>query len=50
MDFLMSTYEAAASLGKWDRAALECADRRARRAAQVVWDDRGLATAAADAG
>jgi len=25
MDFLMSTYEAAASLGKWDRAALECA-------------------------
>ena len=25
MDFLMSTYEAAASLGKWDRAALDCA-------------------------
>ena len=25
MDFLTSTYEAAASLGKWDRAALECA-------------------------
>jgi Family of unknown function (DUF5996) len=25
MDFLSSTYEAAASLGKWDRAALECA-------------------------
>jgi hypothetical protein len=25
MDFLVSTYEAAASLGKWDRAALECA-------------------------
>ena len=24
MDFLMSTYEAAASLGKWDRGALEC--------------------------
>ena len=24
MDFLTSTYEAAASLGKWDRAALEC--------------------------
>ena len=24
MDFLMSTYEAAASLGKWDRAALDC--------------------------
>ena len=25
MDFLVSTYEAAADLGKWDRAALECA-------------------------
>ncbi len=25
MEFLTSTYEAAASLGKWDRAALECA-------------------------
>jgi len=24
MQFLTSTYEAAASLGKWDRAALEC--------------------------
>jgi hypothetical protein len=24
MDFLVSTYEAAADLGKWDRAALEC--------------------------
>jgi hypothetical protein len=24
MDFLMSTYEAAASAGQWDRAALEC--------------------------
>ncbi len=24
MDFLMSTYDAAASLGKWDRAALDC--------------------------
>ena len=24
MEFLFSTYEAAASLGKWDRAALEC--------------------------
>src|SRR5688572_3674631 len=24
MDFLISTYEAAANLGKWDRAALEC--------------------------
>ena len=25
MEFLLSTYEAAADLGKWDRAALECA-------------------------
>ncbi len=25
MEFLQSTYEAAANLGKWDRAALECA-------------------------
>jgi uncharacterized protein DUF5996 len=25
MDFLQSTYDAAADLGKWDRAALECA-------------------------
>ena len=24
MDFLQSTYEAAADLGKWDRMALEC--------------------------
>jgi len=24
MDFLVSTYEAAANLAKWDRAALEC--------------------------
>jgi hypothetical protein len=24
MDFLMSTYEAAAVTGKWDRATLEC--------------------------
>ncbi len=24
MDFLISTYEAAASAGNWDRAALEC--------------------------
>ena len=24
MDFLQSTYAAAANLGKWDRAALEC--------------------------
>jgi hypothetical protein len=24
MDFLVSTYEAAANLGKWDRASLEC--------------------------
>jgi hypothetical protein len=26
--FLASTYEAAADLGKWDRAALECATGR----------------------
>ena len=25
MDFLQSTYEAAADLAKWDRKALECA-------------------------
>ena len=25
MDFLQSTYDAAADLGKWDRKALECA-------------------------
>jgi hypothetical protein len=25
MEFLTSTYEAAANLAKWDRAALECA-------------------------
>jgi hypothetical protein len=25
MEFLQSTYEAAADLGQWDRAALECA-------------------------
>ena len=25
MEFLQSTYEAAANLGHWDRAALECA-------------------------
>jgi hypothetical protein len=25
MDFLQSTYEAAAETGRWDRAALECA-------------------------
>ena len=25
LDFLQSTYEAAADAGKWDRAALECA-------------------------
>jgi uncharacterized protein DUF5996 len=24
MDFLQSTYDAAADLAKWDRAALEC--------------------------
>jgi hypothetical protein len=30
MEFLQSTYEAAADLGKWDRAALECALGEAR--------------------
>jgi hypothetical protein len=25
MEFLQSTYDAAADLGKWDRAALDCA-------------------------
>ena len=30
MDFLQSTYDAAADLGKWDRAALECAIGEAR--------------------
>jgi Family of unknown function (DUF5996) len=25
LDFLQSTYEAAANAGKWDRASLECA-------------------------
>jgi hypothetical protein len=29
LDFLQSTYEAAADCGKWDRAALECAPGRA---------------------
>jgi hypothetical protein len=29
LDFLQSTYEAAANAGKWDRAALECAPGRA---------------------
>jgi hypothetical protein len=28
LDFLESTYEAAADLGKWDRAALECEEGR----------------------
>jgi hypothetical protein len=28
LHFLVSTYEAAADLGKWDRAALECATGR----------------------
>jgi len=30
MDFLQSTYDAAADLGKWDRKALECAIGEAR--------------------
>ncbi len=31
MEFLQSTYEAAADLGHWDRAALECAPGEAGR-------------------
>jgi hypothetical protein len=30
LEFLQSTYEAAANYGKWDRAALECAPGQAR--------------------
>ena len=41
MAFLQSTYEAAADLGKWDRAALECDLGRARDgAAGVGWAKR----------
>ena len=35
MEFLQSTYEAAADLGQWDRAALECAIGEARVVRQV---------------
>ena len=38
MEFLISTYEAAASLGKWDRAALECPLGVPGRPRKVVWD------------
>jgi hypothetical protein len=38
MDFLMSTYEAAATLGKWDRAALEGAIGVPGVPRKVVWD------------
>ena len=35
MDFLQSTYDAAADLGKWDRAALECAIGKPRVVRQL---------------
>ena len=35
LDFLQSTYDAAADLGKWDRAALECAIGEARVVRQL---------------
>lgn len=35
MEFLQSTYDAAADLGKWDRAALECELGQARRVRAV---------------
>ena len=38
MDFLMSTYEAAASAGKWDRTALESPLGLPRVPRKVVWD------------
>jgi len=38
MAFLTSTYEAAATLGKWDRAALECALGVPGVPRKVVWD------------
>lgn len=38
MDFLVSTYEAAATLGKWDRAALECPLGVPGVPREVVWD------------
>ena len=39
MSFLSSTYQAAADLGGWDRAALECPLGRAGQAAAGVTDD-----------
>ena len=38
MDFLMSTYEAAASAGKWDRTALENPLGLPGVPRKVVWD------------
>jgi hypothetical protein len=38
MEFLTSTYEAAASLGKWDRGALECPLGEPGLPRRVVWD------------
>ena len=38
MDFLMSTYEAAASAGKWDRTALESPLGLPGVPRKVVWD------------
>ena len=38
MEFLVSTYEAAASLGNWDRAALECPLGVPGVARKVEWD------------
>ncbi len=35
MDFLQSTYDAAAELGKWDRKALECELGEPRRPRKV---------------
>jgi len=36
LDFLESTYEAAANLGRWDRAALECEEGRLGRPRAVI--------------
>jgi hypothetical protein len=38
MDFLVSTYDAAASLGKWDRSALECPIGAPGVPRKVEWD------------
>ena len=39
MEFLQSTYEAAADMGKWDRNALECAlgEKGKVRATEEFW-------------